>query len=261
MIIRSLRELREFYHQLGPGDAFVGELSFRPGEELKAVDLLHRQVLFFPSLLSQFLSRSKILQAEVLGPYMIPDTFVAYRGQDLCRNLTRYSNHGQIICKQDRKHLGMGLSRWSSLEELQNLNAINALPYPLVIQPFLSEVRDFRVIMTDDHCEAYERINYYSFRKNLAQNATSRPVELTSPLKEFCLEIMRRGDFPYALLDILTDSEQNYYLSEITLHGGLTGSLLGQNGYLQIKKRMQDRFCRQHQAATLENQSINRSIP
>ena len=244
MIIHSVRELREHYHQLGPGDAFVGQLSFSPGEEFKVVDLMHRGVNFYPSLLSVFLSRSKILQAEVLSQYMLPDTFVAYRSIDLCRYQARYTVHESVISKRDRKHLGMGVGRWSSLEELQRLDSLGSLPFPLVIQPFLEDARDFRVVIVGDHAEAYERTNPYSYRKNLAQCGTARPVQLTPELADFCSRIMQRGDFPYALLDILQSPDQELYLAEISLMGGLSGSSIGHEGFLQRKKLLQEQFCR-----------------
>ncbi|EFI35947.1 hypothetical protein Dthio_PD3389 [Desulfonatronospira thiodismutans ASO3-1] len=244
MIIYSSRELRENFHQLGPGDACVGHLSFSPGEEYKVVDLMHRGINFYPSLLSAFLSRSKVLQAEVLSQFMLPDTFVAYRSIDLCRNQAAYTRYGSVVSKRDRKHLGMGVGRWSSLEELQRLDSLGALPFPLVIQPFLEEARDFRVVIIDDHAEAYERINPYSYRKNLAQCGTASPVHMDSTLLAFCTNVMQRGDFPYALLDILQSPAGDLYLAEISLMGGLSGSSIGHEGFLQRKKLLQEKFCR-----------------
>jgi len=222
----------------------VGQLSFFPGEEFKVVDLMHRGVKFYPSLLSTFLSRSKVLQAEVLSRFMLPDTFVAYRSLDLCRHQAVYAGHGSVISKRERKHLGIGIGRWSSLEELQRLDSLGALPFPLVIQPFLEEARDFRVVIIDDHAEAYERSNPYNYRKNLAQCGTASPVQMTPELTELCRRIMQRGDFPYALLDILQSPEGELYLSEISLMGGLSGSLIGHEGFLKRKKIMQQDFCR-----------------
>ncbi len=211
------------------------------------MDLMHRGVNFYPSLLSSFLSRSKVLQAEVLSQFMLPDTFVAYRSIDLCRNQARYAGHGSVISKRDRKHLGMGVGRWSSLEELQRLDSLGALPFPLVIQPFLEDARDFRVVIIDDHAEAYERSNPYSYRKNLAQCGTASPVQMDSKLMDFCNGIMQRGDFPYALLDILQSPKGELCLAEISLMGGLSGSSIGHEGFLKRKKILQERFCHRHE--------------
>ncbi len=242
MIIRKVHELKSRYHELGAGDVFVGFLSLRQEEQFKVLDLLHRGVSFFPSLLSQFMSRSKVLQADILNQFMLPDTFVAYRGYDLIRNLERYCHYEKIVCKRERKHLGRGVSSWSSLEELQSLDAMDALQYPLVIQPFLRDARDFRVVIIDSYVEVYERINPYTFRKNLAQKGTARPIEADDSLKVFCEKIMHRGDFPYALLDVLLGRDNRYYLSEISLMGGLRGSRIGQEGFMRLKTRLENEF-------------------
>ncbi len=243
MIIRSTGELRKRFQELRTGDVFVGNLALRPGEEFKAIDLLHRGILVFPSLQSQFLSRSKVFQAEVLGPFMLKHTFVAYKNRDLVRCLPDYAGYGQIVCKRDRKHLGLGISRWNCLEDLQSLAAMEALPYPLVIQPFLRDARDIRVLIIDDYSEAYEKTNHYSFRKNLAYGGKSKAIEISSKLDTFCKKVMARGDFPYAVLDILMDRSDNCYLSEINLSAGLTGSSIGQDEFITRKIHVHDRFC------------------
>ncbi len=243
MIIRNVHELRSRYHELDAGDAFVGYLSLRQEEQFKVLDLLHRGIRFYPSLLSQFLSRSKVLQADILKQFMLPDTFVAYRGYDLIHNLERYCQYEKIVCKRDRKHLGRGVSSWSSLEELQSLDAMDALKYPLVIQPFLEDARDFRVVIIDSYVEVYERVNPHTFRKNLAQKGTARSIRADDRLKAFCEKIMHRGDFPYALLDVLLGRDNRYYLSEISLLGGLRGSRIGQEGFMKLKTRLEDEFC------------------
>lgn len=243
MIVSKISVFRKLYHQLGPGDTLVGNMAFRPGEELKALDLVHRGVKVFPSLLSQFLSRSKALQAEVLGPFMPDSTFVAYRIRDIVQNLPLYAHGGRVVCKRDRKHLGLGISRWNSLEDLLNMAVMDALPYPLVIQPFLRGARDIRVLIIEEYSEAYEKTNPCSFRKNLAHGGKASRIELNSPLEAFCRSIMARGDFPYAVLDVLVDEQNNFFLSEINLTGGLTGSRIGQKEFQSRKKSLLAAFC------------------
>jgi ribosomal protein S6--L-glutamate ligase len=242
MIIDKIGEFRRMYHQLQKGDAFVGNLVLRPGEECKAIDLLNRGIIVFPSLQAQFLSRSKVFQAEILDTFMLKDTFVAYKNKDLIRHLPDYAKHGQVVCKRDRKHLGLGISKWKSLEDLNSLAAMETLPYPFVVQPYLRDARDFRVLVIEDYSEAYEKTNQYSFRKNLAYGGKARRVEMNPVLENFCRRIMLRGDFPYAVLDIFVDKSENYYLSEVSLSGGLTGSLLGQNEFLKRKKMVHNTF-------------------
>lgn len=243
MIITSIREFRRNYHKLQKDDAFAGNLVLRPGEEFKALDLINRGVVVFPSLLSQFLSRSKVFQAEVLGPFMLENTFVAYRSRDIMSRLPQLADKGQVVCKRDRKNLGLGLSKWNSIEDLQSLAAMEALPYPFVVQPFLENARDIRVLIIEDYVEAYEKINPYSFRKNLAQGGTARKISMTPELESLCRKIMVRGEFPYAILDILVSEKGQLFLSEISLTGGLTGSRLGQEEFLQRKKSVLDSFC------------------
>ncbi len=243
MIIRSVGEFREKFHQLRKGDAFVGNLVLRPGEEFKAIDLINRGVIVFPSLQSQFLSRSKVFQAEVLTPFMLMDTFVTYKSKDLAKRLPDYAKHGRVVCKRDRKHLGLGISKWNCLEDLQSLAAMEALPYPFVVQPYLRNARDIRVLLIEDYAEAYEKTNPYGFRKNLAYGGKAHRIDIKPDLEEFCRRIMSRGGFPYAILDVLVDKNENYYLSEINLSGGLTGSGIGQEEFLKRKKRVINNFC------------------
>ncbi|WP_035244145.1 ATP-grasp domain-containing protein [Desulfonatronovibrio hydrogenovorans] len=242
MIIRKINEFRGKFSQLQKGDAFVGNLVLRPGEEFIPVDIINRGIIVFPPLSAQLLSRSKIFQAEILGGFMVEDTFVAYKNKDIMRNMPRFAGHTQVVCKRDRKHLGLGLSRWDSLESLQSLAAMETLPFPFVVQPFVPNARDIRVVIIEDYCEAYEKINPYSFRKNLAHGGTAHKIKLTPELDSFCRRVMARGEFPYAILDILVDESDRLYLSEITLTGGLTGSRLGQEEFRKRKKSINNAY-------------------
>jgi ribosomal protein S6--L-glutamate ligase len=244
MIIHSISEFKKMFGSLKKGDAFVGNLVFRPGEEFKAIDLLNRGVIVFPSIQAQFLSRSKVFQAEILDGFMLKDTFVAYKNRDIIQHLPAYARHGEVICKRDRKHLGLGLSKWRSLEDLESLAAMETLPYPFVVQPFLRDARDIRLLIIDDYCEAYEKTNPYSFRKNLAYGGKASKIEIPPGLENFCRKIMARGDFPYAIIDVLVDKNSNYHLSEISMSGGLTGSSMGQEEFIKRKKHILRAFCR-----------------
>jgi len=137
------------------------------------------------------LIRSKVAQAEVLGEFMVPGTFVAYSLPDVARRLgeSHTLGGGQVIAKRDQAHLGLGVSLWPSLETLYSLGGLQGLPYPLVVQPFLSGGRDLRVVVVGDYAEAYERLNPHSFRKNLFQGGSSRPIPLTPELLAFCRRI------------------------------------------------------------------------
>ena len=124
-------------------------MPLRDGEEVKLLDLSGRGVAFFPEALAQMLVRSKVAQAEVLGEFMVPGTFVAYSLPDVARELgqSKALKDGRVITKRDRAHLGLGVSLWPSLEVLYSLGGLQGLPYPLVVQPFLPEARDLRVVV------------------------------------------------------------------------------------------------------------------
>ena len=141
-------------------------------------------------------------------------------------------------------HLGLGVSLWPSLETLYSLASLQALTYPLVVQPFLAGARDFRVVVAGDYVEAYERLNPNNFRKNLFQGGSSLPGVLTKEQHDFCRDVMTRGRFPYAILDVLVSPEGRPYLSEISFKGGLTGARLSQSEFRQLVAALEEDFCR-----------------
>jgi len=229
LLIRTINDFRRHYRQLSSGDVIIGVLALRPGEEIKVLDLTERGVAFFPPVLAQLLGRSKVAQAEVLGEYMVPGTFVAYCLADLAGKLPEFQALGAVVAKRDRAHLGLGVSLWPSLETLYSLAGLQGLTYPLVVQPFVPDARDLRVVALGGYVEAYERVNPHSFRKNLFQGGSSQAAALTPAQQNFCRQVMARGSFPYAILDLLLDPRDGRpYLSEISFKGGLTGARLSQ---------------------------------
>ncbi len=240
MIIRTLTEFRRCYPHLTAGDLVLGCLPLKPGEEIKIIDLLSRGVAFFPPYVAQVLSRSKAAQAAVLGEFMVPGTQVAYRAADLAAMAVRFPPQTPVVCKRDRAHLGLGVSWWPSLEALLSLAGLQNLEYPLVVQPFVPEARDLRAVLAGGHAELYERQNPHSFRRNLFQGGTSRPVAFPPPYEEFCRRVMARGAFPYAVLDLLVSPTGDVYLSEISLHAGLRASRLGQAGFRRLVAQLEE---------------------
>jgi glutathione synthase/RimK-type ligase-like ATP-grasp enzyme len=235
ILIRTITDFRRYYRKLGLGDAVLGLLALRPGEEIKVLDLADRGAVFFPPALAQLLCRSKAAQAEVLGDFMVPGTFVAYGLSDLAFHLAEFhsQNLGQVVAKRDRAHLGLGVSLWPSLEVLYSLGGLQGLPYPLVVQPLVAGARDLRAVVVGNYAEGYERLNPHSFRKNLFQGGAARPVDLTQEQLSFCHRVMARGKFPYAILDLLLSPQGRIYLAEINLKGGLTGARLTQAEFRQ----------------------------
>jgi ribosomal protein S6--L-glutamate ligase len=251
LLIRTISDFRRHYRQLGSGDVVIGVLALRPGEEIKALDLAERGVIFFPPVLAQLLGRSKVAQAEVLGEYMVPGSFVAYALTDLAGKLPEFPAGEAVVAKRDRAHLGLGVSLWPSLETLYSLAALQGLTYPLVVQPFLAGARDLRVVALGDYVEAYERVNPHSFRKNLFQGGSSRPAALTPAQQDFCREVMARGKFPYAILDLLLDPQGGRpYLSEISFKGGLTGARLSQTDFHLHVAALEEDFIHQWETSS-----------
>jgi ribosomal protein S6--L-glutamate ligase len=250
-LIRSITDFRRHYRQLGAGDVIIGVLALRPGEEIKALDLADRGVIFFPPVLAQLLARSKAAQAEVLGEYMLPGSFVAYALTDLAGKLPEFQAREAVVAKRDRAHLGLGISLWPSLETLYSLAGLQGLTYPLVAQPFLDGARDLRVVVVGDYVEAYERVNPHSFRKNLFQGGSSHPAALTPEQQDFCREVMARGKFPYAILDLLLDPQGGRpYLSEISFKGGLTGARLSQTDFRRLVAALEEDFIHQWESSS-----------
>jgi ribosomal protein S6--L-glutamate ligase len=248
--VRQVSQFRRQYRQLGAGDAVIGPLGLRPGEEAKLLDLMARGVAFFPPVLAQWLARSKVAQAEVLGEFMVPGTFVAYALPDLAAHLPDYLSRGPVVTKRDRAHLGLGVSLWPTLETLYSLAGLQSLPYPLVVQPLLTEARDLRVVLAGDYAGAYERVNPHSFRKNLFQGGSSRPADLGPAETDFCRRVMARGQFPYAILDLLIGTQGSFYLSEINLKGGLTGARLSQARYRELVAGLEEDFFRRWESSS-----------
>jgi ribosomal protein S6--L-glutamate ligase len=245
LLIRTITDFRRHYGQLLSGDAVIGVLALRVGEEIKVLDLADRGVIFFPPVLPQLLSRSKAAQAEVLAEYMVPGSFVAYGLTDLAAHLPEFQTWEAVVAKRDRAHLGLGVSLWPSLETLYSLAGLQGLTYPLVVQPFLADARDLRVVVVGDYIEAYERQNPYSFRKNLYQGGSSQPAALTREQQDFCREVMARGRFPYAILDLLLSPAGRPYLSEINFKGGLTGARLSQAEFRQGVVALEEDYLKQ----------------
>jgi ribosomal protein S6--L-glutamate ligase len=245
-LVRSITEFRRYYQELRAGDVVLGPLALRVGEEFKLLDLADRGITLFPPALAQLLARSKVAQAEVLREFMVPGTFVAYGLADLSDRLSQVQTEypGPVISKRERVHLGLGVSRWPTLEALYSLAGLQPLSYPLVVQPFIEGARDFRVVMVADYTESYERVNPHGFRKNLFQGGSSQAAELDPLHLLFCREVMARGKFSYAILDLLVSPEGETYLSEINLKGGLTGARLNQAEFRRRVAALAEEFCR-----------------
>jgi ribosomal protein S6--L-glutamate ligase len=221
------------YDSLQAGDIFMGRVRLKPGEESILLDLVSRGVQLIPSALSQAVSRSKVLQARLFASFMIPDTLAVHDLHDLTRAVNIYGKRGiiRVVTKHDRRHAGMGVHLWASIEDIYTQASFGGMPFPFVVQPFCPGSRDIRVIMLGDYREAYERHNPYNFRNNLHCGGRSRTCLLTEEQQSLCLEVMRRGQFPSAHVDIMVTEDGASYLAEINLRGGLRGAAIDAREY------------------------------
>ena len=166
MIIRSSRELKALYHELCPGDIFIGTLTYKHLKQSVLIDLLERGIACFPAPLSQTLNSSKAAQALVLNECMLPRTVVITRRMDLIETINQYNKFGitSVVTKEDHLHCGHGVRKWDTIETLYSFMALSEFSYPFVLQPFLENFTDVRVIIVENYVEAYARYNPNNFR-------------------------------------------------------------------------------------------------
>ena len=225
-IITDNATLRNIYSELAAGDLVVGRLRLLPSEEYLLLDLRERGIDLFPSALSQLASRSKAFQVSLFANHMVPLTFAVHDIHGLQQAMAELHHHniGRVVTKLDRKNGGLGVHLWSSVEDVFNQASLGVLPYPFVLQPFCDGGKDIRVVVLGDYLEAYFRDNTTSFRNNLHFGGQSKACDLTDPQLRLCQEVMARGRFPYAHIDLMILPDNSFYLGEINLRGGIRGA-------------------------------------
>lgn len=246
MIIRTNHELKARYDELRSGDCFIGMLGFKQMRHAVFVDLMERGVTIVPPPLCQILNTSKTAQAQILGPWMLPHSCVISRRTDLMDAISRYSEAGigPVVTKEDTLDCGLGVHRWRHIEDVYNHASSNPHLFPFVLQPFLDTYRDVRVIIAGEHAEAYGRRNPNNFRVNLTAGGQSAPQELTDDLRDFCRQVMQRGRFPFAHIDVLVEKDGTQYLSEIALNGGMKGARISREELDEVKKGILETLAR-----------------
>lgn len=236
-MIKGLRELKNSFHQLGKKDIYIGSVTAKHLEHSMMIDLVERGVVCLPFCLSQLLSGSKTAQAFVLKKWMHPLTRVITRRIELLDTISVYNkNHAdRVVTKEDRKHCGHGVRLWENIENLYSIIGLDESSYPFVVQPLFQNFTDVRVIIVGDYIEAYTRENPYNFRCNLSAGGMSRVYHLSEDEINFCKQIMERGKFLYAHIDLMIFDNKVIQLSEIALNGGLKGAKIDQQ-LLDLKK-------------------------
>ena len=239
MIISRNRKLKELYHKLGPGDIFIGSVVSKHLKQSILIDLLERGVHCFPSPLSQVINSSKAMQALVFQDRMLPHTKVITRRVELIDSINLYNQAGigHVVTKENHLHCGYGIRRWETIESLYSHIALLESGYPFVLQPFLKNFTDVRIIIVGDYVEAYSRHNAHNFRMNISSGGTSYPYILDKDKEALCRSIMNRGKFPFAHIDLHILENGKCFLSEIALNGGIKGAVITRNE-LDEKKRV-----------------------
>ncbi len=243
-ILRDNKSFRELYDDLTSKDVVVTLLNIKPAEEYLFTDLASRGIKVFPPVLAQQLSRSKCLQAALLHKWMVPHTFVARDRHDLIKNIQEYGKHNikRVVTKQNRFNCGLGIHVWDSIEDVYNQACFGGLQYPFVVQPLIDNIRDVRVIWFSNYKEAYWRRNRNTFRNNLYFGGESGPFELDDTHEKLCREAMKRGQFPYAHIDLMIAQDGCTYMAEINLRGGLKGARLTAQNYKELVAAEEERF-------------------
>ncbi|MFC1524164.1 RimK family alpha-L-glutamate ligase [Thermodesulfobacteriota bacterium] len=249
-IITDNETLRAQYRSLKRGDLFIGRVRMSPSEEHILLDLLDRGIILFPEAPAQQSARSKTFQALLFKEFMPPLTEPVHDIHRLmeCMNLYSRNSVEKVVTKLDRANAGRGIFLWNTLEDVYTQASLGGIPFPFVIQPFIEECRDIRVIILDDYRESYWRENSHNFRNNLHCGGKSQPCTLYDSQLALCREVMTRGKFPYAHIDLMVTQSGESFLGEINLRGGIKGAQIHPDTY-------REKIAAIHQAAELRHSS------
>ena len=244
MIVKSSRELITLYQELSADDVFIGNLSMKFLKHPMFIDMLERGICCLPSALSQILNSSKATQAFVLKQWMLPLTVVIRRRSDLIEAVNTFNKHniGPVVTKQEGMHCGHGIRRWETIETLYSFVALSESSYPFVLQPFREKFTDIRAIIVEDYVEAYTRYNPHNFRVNITLGGSGSPIEIDAKMESLCRTIMQRGKFPYAHIDLMLLENNDCYLSEIALNGGIKGAHISREALDQKKNAVLEKL-------------------
>lgn len=243
-IITDNTSLRAQFNDLGADDIVVGRIRLKPSEEYLLIDLLERRVHLIPSALSQMASRSKTFQVLMLAEFMLPHTHAVHELHKLIQLLNLYgaSHIDQVVTKHDRKNAGLGIFLWPSVEQVYTHASHGLIQMPFLIQPYFPGCQDIRVIILDDYIEAYTRHNPDNFRNNLHCGGASEPCDLTPAQLALCRQVMARGRFPYAHIDLMVTEQGKTYVSEINLRGGIRGARVETEAYHALVKAIDNKL-------------------
>ncbi len=231
--INTNSELNTFYHDLQSGDIINCRIKLKPQEEHLLLDLVERGIVLHPSATAQLASRSKVFQSLIFKDFLVPHTVPVYDRHVLMETISCYNRNmvTKTVLKTERKNCGMGIHLFNSPEDVFNMVELGNIGYPFVLQPFLENCTDMRVIVIGDYIEAYSRKNRCNFRNNLHCGSSSTPCSLDRQQLNICHRVMKRGKFPYAHIDLVITPDESSYLLEINLRGGLKGASITPEDY------------------------------
>jgi ribosomal protein S6--L-glutamate ligase len=240
MIYTRYSKFIQAYHRLEQGDVYLGKV---PSSHLKSAilaDLTARGVRLIPSAAAQMINASKVAQAFILNPWMVPLTTAVVRRKQLLDAITQYSraNIETVITKADGLHCGQGIRKWDNLELIYACLGLDNTAMPFVLQPFVEQFEDLRVIAVDNYIEAYVRTNPHNFRNNLSTGGQHHPHALTEQQIDLCRTLMQRAQMPFAHIDLMLIPDGSVYLSEIRLNGGIQGARISRQELEQKKQRL-----------------------
>lgn len=242
-VVTSYQALLKNFSLLKKGDLVLSRIPIRSDNFHLLFDLERRGVIFFPSLLSQILSHSKVAQAEILKNFILPNTYVIRNKTDLLQVMEKGVITGEVITKKDFANCGLGICLWRDLEEVFKFAGTEVLPFPFVLQPFYKNWLDIRVILLgEEYIEAYLRENPRNFRQNLFFGGKAKAYELSEREIDFCKRVMERGEFPYAHLDLTYINGEGPFLSEINLKGGIKGAKIKPEKYEELLQKIREDY-------------------
>ncbi|MFN3505182.1 MAG: RimK family alpha-L-glutamate ligase [Caldimicrobium sp.] len=241
--VLSYRSLLNNYLKLKAGDLVLTRIPIKETNYPLIFDLQVKGVISFPSFLSQIISASKVAQAMLLKNFMPPYTYVITNQISLLEIMQNPPPYEGYITKKDRANCGLGIYLWDSLEEIFKYAGTSVLEFPFVLQPFYKDWKDLRVIILGErYYEAYLRENKGNFRQNLFFGGKAYSYALNTEELNLCREIMMRGAFPYAHIDLAYIEDRGLFLSEINLKGGIKGAKISVELYEEIIKSIEEEY-------------------
>jgi glutathione synthase/RimK-type ligase-like ATP-grasp enzyme len=238
MIITRFSQLIQEYHRLGAGDVFIGQIPSVYLRSALLADLCDRRIRMVPSATAQLLNASKVAQAFLLSPWMVPHTLAITRRRELLNAITAYDEMGisVAVTKADCLHCGHGVRKWEDLETLYSCVAFDEKAFPFVLQPYVTDFKDIRAVIVGDYIEAYMRSNPHNFRKNLSLGGHFASYALPPAQVEFCRTLVERAGMPYAHLDLMLMDDGAIYCLEIRLNGGIQGACIERHSLEEMKQ-------------------------